>query len=480
MLRKLVNKVSSSIAKTVRGIGNKISSMARAVKATIPKAVKAVKKANDKLQEKFDSFLNQLGEDEQVLLCGLERGNVWDEAWQFVKKAPFRLIDYGFRKLNKLVPKQPTAWEKFKGCLSDGFERIGKAVSDKNIPVVSDFVGAFTGVREGKKSTVASTIGSFFNGLVVDGAGGLVDGVATIVTDPVGTLEGINKILAYSDEVLPQVGNEIVEYTDKNLIHGTADTRAEFTGQFVFEVASWLTGAGEAKAGTKAATSIDDFAKATNKIDDYVKATNKVDDYAKATNKIDDYAKATNKVDDAGKATSKLPEDGVHIKNGKNKFDDFDPLTATNKQKGNFGEFKADDNLINNNTVKAKGYDLEPIGRNAPSSPDDKIVKGIDGLYKNNNTNSKTKYVIDEAKFGSSDLGKTKDGIQMSDDWIKGTKTGNDRILDAVGGDKKLAREIQKALDNGEVERVLSKIDSSGNVTTYRLDKNGKIIGPWP
>ena len=71
---------------------------------------------------------------------------------------------------------------------------------------------------------------------------------------------------------------------------------------------------------------------------------------------------------------------------------------------------------------------------------------------------------------------KQKDAIPMSDDWIKGTKTGNDRILDAVGGDKKLAREIQKALDNGEVERVLSKIDSSGNVTTYRLDKNGKII----
>ncbi len=32
--------------------------------------------------------------------------------------------------------------------------------------------------------------------------------------------------------------------------------------------------------------------------------------------------------------------------------------------------------------------------------------------------NQKIKYVIDEAKFGSSQLGKTKDGPQMSDGWL--------------------------------------------------------------
>lgn len=30
---------------------------------------------------------------------------------------------------------------------------------------------------------------------------------------------------------------------------------------------------------------------------------------------------------------------------------------------------------------------------------------------------------IDEAKFGSSQLGKTKDGRQMSNDWLNGAKT---------------------------------------------------------
>ncbi|WP_353846320.1 MULTISPECIES: hypothetical protein [unclassified Clostridium] len=157
-------------------------------------------------------------------------------------------------------------------------------------------------------------------------------------------------------------------------------------------------------------------------------------------------------------------------------FNDFNAENATNKQKGNYGEYKSEDNLINNEAIKKEGYDLESVGRDAPATPNDKIVKGIDGLYKNKNPNSNIKYVIDEAKFGSSKLGKTKDGLQMSDDWIK----GNNRILKAVDGDEDLARKISKALDKGQVERVLSKIDSNGNVSTYRLDSSGKVIGIWP
>lgn len=31
-----------------------------------------------------------------------------------------------------------------------------------------------------------------------------------------------------------------------------------------------------------------------------------------------------------------------------------------------------------------------------------------------------------------------------------------------------------------QVERVLSKVDSNGKVTTYKLNENGKIVGDWP
>lgn len=153
---------------------------------------------------------------------------------------------------------------------------------------------------------------------------------------------------------------------------------------------------------------------------------------------------------------------------------------TSSKQKGNFGEFKADDNLVNNQGLKDAGYDLKSVGRNAPSCPDDKIVKGIDGLYENLNQNSNVEYIIDEAKFGKAQLGKTDDGKQMSDDWLLGSVTGNNRILDAVDGDEELAYKIMEALKKGQVERVLSKVDADGNVVTYRLDSQGNIIGIWP
>ncbi len=89
--------------------------------------------------------------------------------------------------------------------------------------------------------------------------------------------------------------------------------------------------------------------------------------------------------------------------------------------------------------------------------------------------------MIDEAKFGSSRLGKTaKDGRQMSDDWLIGSVTEKSRILKAVDGNEELADNITKALEKGKVERVLSKVDGNGNVKTHKLDANGDIIGDWP
>jgi len=89
------------------------------------------------------------------------------------------------------------------------------------------------------------------------------------------------------------------------------------------------------------------------------------------------------------------------------------------------------------------------------------------------------KYVINESKFNSAQLGKTKKGVkQMSDKWI--LEDGGKRILEAVNGDEELMFDILEALGSGKVEKVLSKVDANGKVTTYRLDSTGKIIGTWP
>jgi len=165
--------------------------------------------------------------------------------------------------------------------------------------------------------------------------------------------------------------------------------------------------------------------------------------------------------------------------NPKTTFENLDLETASNKQKGNYGEYRANDNLINNQSLKEERYNLKRKGRSAPTSPDDKIVKGIDGIYVNEDPNSNIKYVINESKFNSAQLGKTKKGVkQMSDKWI--LEDGGKRILEAVNGDEELMFDILEALGSGKVEKVLSKVDANGKVTTYRLDSTGKIIGTWP
>ncbi|PEP12983.1 hypothetical protein COE81_17085 [Bacillus wiedmannii] len=202
--------------------------------------------------------------------------------------------------------------------------------------------------------------------------------------------------------------------------------------------------------------------------------------------KIVDKLHDLKKVGDVKKATSgsagvaKGTANGKPSSNKNTTVDNFDAKTATNKQKGNYGEIKSSDNLLNNQSLKEAGFDLKPVGKSAPSGINDKIVKGIDGLYENANAESKIKYVIDEAKFGSSQLGKTKDGRQMSNDWLKGSETGKSRILKAVEGDEVLAEQITKALQKGKVERVLSKVDSSGKVKTFKIDSKGNIVGEWP
>jgi len=91
------------------------------------------------------------------------------------------------------------------------------------------------------------------------------------------------------------------------------------------------------------------------------------------------------------------------------------------------------------------------------ASPNDEIVKGIDGIYSNKNPNSNIRYVINESRFNASQLCKMKKGIkQMSDEWL--LEDGGKRILKAVNGDRRLKDDIIEALNNGAVEKVYHEL----------------------
>ena len=141
---------------------------------------------------------------------------------------------------------------------------------------------------------------------------------------------------------------------------------------------------------------------------------------------------------------------------------DFRSLSTTQKQI--IGE------VMGAETVQRIVPDAQRIGR-VPSVGE----TGIDDLYRVSRPN--VDYVVVEYKFGSSKLGQTLDGTQMSDSWLTGANTGASRILKAVDGDVSLARDISASLNAGRVERWVVHTDPLGNVTVGMVDAQGKFIG---
>jgi hypothetical protein len=132
------------------------------------------------------------------------------------------------------------------------------------------------------------------------------------------------------------------------------------------------------------------------------------------------------------------------------------PDLSTNAKKGVFGEAKADAYMNSKGFKKLNGPDVQ-VG-DAPRG------QGIDGVYEN--MSPPPKYVIGEAKFGSSRLGKTLDGPQMGENWV------DNRLDSAVGENRAL-----DIMDEG-YDRVLLKVDEAGNVTPKIItqDASGNII----
>lgn len=100
-------------------------------------------------------------------------------------------------------------------------------------------------------------------------------------------------------------------------------------------------------------------------------------------------------------------------------------------------------------------------------------TNGIDDLYRVSRPD--VDYVIIEYKYGSSKLGDTLDGRQMSDSWLTGQRTGFDRIQDAVG-DPRAAADIQRALASNRVERWVVHTDPQGGVSVGLLNASGRFI----
>ena len=146
-----------------------------------------------------------------------------------------------------------------------------------------------------------------------------------------------------------------------------------------------------------------------------------------------------------------------NVKNGELALDNT-------QQKGNFGEMNMDDVAVNKKS-------LDKISEKTVTSLDQKIEKGIDGVY-DDPTGGAPKYVIGETKYNTALLNTLADGTkQMSKKWVQ------DRLKDAVGKEKALEiiKELATNPDNVQF-LVVRTLNESGDYVKQILDMAGNII----
>lgn len=271
---------------------------------------------------------------------------------------------------------------------------------------------------------------------------GDIEGMAQFLADPIAGLNGLYEIItseevrqAYGDEVFRELEAKIdrvklalEEGGDANAVQLGRDL-----GELAWQVGSIATGAGGIAKGGVA------LAKAGIKVG------------AQGLETLAGLAKFDNFLAQG----NVLRPDGTP-------FMDFRHLT--NPQKMVIGELMGGEKVM----------ELLPSGSKKIGRAPDIGQTGIDDLYKANSPD--IDYVIVEYKFGSSVLKKTDDGLQMSDDWLVGKNTNYDRILESVGGDRKLAADVRNSIDGGRVEKLYVHTDPFGRVTVGLLDRNGKFI----
>lgn len=143
------------------------------------------------------------------------------------------------------------------------------------------------------------------------------------------------------------------------------------------------------------------------------------------------------------------------IENGKKTFDKSDP-----HQLGNYGEMKTDIELLKNGYIRISKENVSDIKA--------KTHQGLDGVYYRKG--GVPEYLIVDAKYGSSRLGNTLDGKEMSANWI------DNRLDKDLGKDKADVIRMEIVNNPENVGAYISRVSSDGKVTFDKLDNNANVI----
>lgn len=376
--------------------------------------------------------------------------------------------------------------------------------------MLPDWMGNVTGVTDWFEDLGSGLVEGAVNGVV-----GMAEGVYQIAQDPVGTAEAIGGMVGDGYDSAKEGLTNAAEWasdgdnwsdaydatkswvSDSNNWKEAANSAWEGTkdaaswvaenprkigtsvGQFIPDVAAAVYTAGGSAAGTAARVAAKETAELAGEAAARQLAKETAEQLAKKEAARLGAKAFAGEVDDVvGKVVVKsekeLAEEAIaDVEKGVTKLEDYGEKKGNFTRKGNYGEMKADQHFENLQDINGNKADLKRISKDRATGIDDAGHTGIDGVYEN--ANPPPKYIVNETKYGSSGLNpKTADGRQMSDPWV------DNRLENAVGKDAAEKIRDEEFNNPGSVQKVLTKVDADGNVTTYKVDPKGKVTGPWP
>ncbi|MEB9513475.1 T7SS effector LXG polymorphic toxin [Bacillus cereus] len=307
----------------------------------------------------------------------------------------------------------------------------------------------------------------------------------------IGTFINVTYALFHLDETAKNMWHAFSNKIKRDMIEGDVESRTELTTYGLTQIATTILGdkalnkVGHITKGAKASSGVSTFANAVKLAKELQPTLEMLQSFKREASYAFSSIGGTNvtkipqgeliegyykfaKSKDGGKGTGKTGE--ISKESGKvaqtleaaraqqrtviESVESGEVALKTTKRKGNYGEMKMDDFFESQTYTR--------ISDDRVLTLDQKIVKGIDGIYEN--SSPPPKYVIAEAKYNTAQLSNKKDGKQMSETWIDGSR----RLESTVGEEMFLNPE--------NVQNILINVDKDGNVVKSILDSSGKKI----
>lgn len=350
--RNTISKISAAIPKVKQAAKNEVVKRVNTVREEVSKAENTVKtnmakasnftnaskslvtekagqeKIKQLFFEKNQRILEKIKEENKIFAADFIKGTTGRGALLYstskALKVPIpgafnlsiEVMNYILQIRKAVVEEYPTidwapnVYKELKQESGSYFNQLGNITYNKNIPFLSDLIGAFTnssdyqkhgnqtplddlrykiindalimakpslipgvpgtvikGIKISQKENVASTEGAYDRGFLIEGAGGMAEGIVNLVISPYETAEGIVNIYKEPEKYIPAILKAANEYVNDKVIHGSAEDRAKLAGRVRFEAmalaASFIGGGAEAPGVLGKTGEITEIGKAT-------------------------------------------------------------------------------------------------------------------------------------------------------------------------------------------------------------------------